>query len=875
MNEEFAALSGLLDRALDIQVSERERWLDDLPEPLPGLKLRLRELLAGEKSGELAGFLTKSPLLIANDARAADQASRAGFQPGSVIANYKLVRELGQGGMSTVWLALRTDQLIDRPVALKLPFMHLQSARFADRFARERDILARLTHPNIAHLYDAGVSAEGQPYLAMEFVSGEPLTQYCNDRRLEVTERLRLFLQVLLAVQYAHAHSIIHRDLKPSNILVREGDQVVLLDFGIAKLLVDGEQDESDFTRHGGLALTPDFASPEQICGEPLGPASDIYSLGVILYELLSGQRPYALKGTSRRALEEAILSADPCPPSNFVGKSIRGDMDAIVLMAMKKKAGERYADAAAFAEDLRRYMHDEPVSARADSLWYRAKKFAARHRAWLQGAAAAGLVVSLVIMVAGVLLVGHRKPFAPPTHSIAVLPFANMSGDPNQDYLSDGISEELLDALTHVTGLQVAARNSSFSFKGKNIEISAIAQRLNVASIVEGSVRRDGNTVRITAKLIDATTGYNLWSQSFDRSSTDLLKVQSEVATAVAQRLDVNLIGDEAAKLALGGTTNAAAYDAYLHGMQLYYQPNTGEAGYRAAAAAFTNAVDLDPRFALAYTRQAAALLRVYMVGSDAGARPALRAQARAAAERAVALAPQLGEAHLAVAISHDIGVEDRSEAAREYERALALAPGSAWVQLNYGLFSSTSGRFDAAVTAARRAVTLDPQNVDTRDALAFILTAGRRHSEALVVLQEAKALRPDSHYIEFYIVDNLLASGQIEAARQECELPAAPLDADGRHDCLAFAYHALGRYEDAVRELEQFQTQDGDSAAYRYARIYAQWGDKAAAFKWLDTAERLQDPDLSLLKVDWQFDPIRGQPQFKAVEARMHIQP
>ena len=320
----------------------------------------------------------------------------AALQSGSVVGIYRLVREIGHGGMSTVWLAMRTDELTTRPVALKLLHMHLQRARFADRFAGERDILANLTHPNIAHLYDAGISPQGQPFLAMEFVAGETITQYCESHRLGIDERLGLFLQVLAAVAYAHSQSIIHRDLKPSNILVREGDQVVLLDFGIAKLLVEGTAAETDLTRQAGAMLTPEYASPEQIKGEPLGPATDVYSLGVVLYELLSGRRPYAQANSTRRDLEDAVLWADPRRPSEAVAstmpseggsvapedlrRALRGDLDVIVLKALHKQPEHRYPTVNAFAEDIRRHLRHGAIRAartRSDS----ARTFTSRHR--------------------------------------------------------------------------------------------------------------------------------------------------------------------------------------------------------------------------------------------------------------------------------------------------------------------------------------------------------------------------------------------------------------------------------------------------------------------------------------------------------------
>ncbi|MGO9426810.1 MAG: protein kinase domain-containing protein [Steroidobacteraceae bacterium] len=339
----------------------------------------------------------------------------AALGPDSIVGIYRLVREIGQGGMSTVWLARRTDELTTRPVALKLLHMHLQRALFADRYARERDILANLTHPNIAHLYDAGISAQGQPFLAMEFVAGETLIQYCESHQLGIDERLGLFLQVLAAVAYAHSQSIIHRDLKPSNILVREGGQVVLLDFGIAKLLVEGTAAETELTRQAGATLTPEYASPEQIKGEPLGPATDVYSLGVVLYELLSGRRPYAQANSARRDLEDAVLWADPRPPSEAVAsatpdergsvapqdlrKALRGDLDAIVLKALHKQPEHRYPTVNALAEDIRCHLRHEAIRARPDTFGYRLRTLTSRHRRLAGLGIAAG-----VMLMAGAL---------------------------------------------------------------------------------------------------------------------------------------------------------------------------------------------------------------------------------------------------------------------------------------------------------------------------------------------------------------------------------------------------------------------------------------------------------------------------------------
>jgi TolB-like protein/Flp pilus assembly protein TadD len=468
----------------------------------------------------------------------------------------------------------------------------------------------------------------------------------------------------------------------------------------------------------------------------------------------------------------------------------------------------------------------------------------------------------------------GTDSAFAPPAHSIAVLPFVNMSGDPKQDYFSDGISEELLNALSQLNDLQVIARTSSFSFKGQDLDVSAIARKLNVGSILEGSVRRAGNTVRITAQLINTVTGFHLWSQTYDRNLTDILKVQSEVATSVAQQLEAKLVANEANKMDVGGTKNAEAYDIYLQGSQLLVTTESGEARYRAALALFDQAIVLDPNYAAAYTKRAFTLVCIRAASVNLENRKHEAEEAMAAAQHAIALAPGFAEAHLTLAIVLDGGF-DFTGAAREYDRALALAPGSARVQGLFSLSAAAMGHFAPAITAAERSVSLDPQSFWHHLFLARVLNRARRYGDALTAFKEAQALNPASHMIEAeIIIDNVLASGQIEQARQQCESPSALLNEDDRHQCLALAYHASGRQADAEREFAEYRAL-GDSMAYQYAGIYAQWGDNVEALQWLSKAERLRDPGLVDMKVDWQLDPIRNEPQFKAIEARMRFPP
>ena len=398
---DWATLRELLDTAIELDPSSRASWIDALAPRYDALKPRLRALVAqADDTAALARLDAPPRIETAQFAPGPSRAEDEDVRAGARIGPYRLIRSIGEGGMGTVWLAERTDMLQRRPVALKLPHGAWRRAALAERMAREREILATLNHPNIARLYDAGVDASGQPYLALEYVEGERIDAYCTGNALDVPARLRLFLQVTRAVAHAHANLVVHRDLKPANILVAADGTVRLLDFGIAKLLEEGTARETELTQLAGRALTPDYAAPEQILGEPIGTAADVYALGVVLFELVSGVRPYAMKRDSRAALEEAILHVEPPRPSSVatepkLRKVLRGDLDTIVLKALKKTPGERYGTADALADDVERHLQSRPVVAQPDSAAYRVRKFVARNR--LAVGAGASILVAVV----------------------------------------------------------------------------------------------------------------------------------------------------------------------------------------------------------------------------------------------------------------------------------------------------------------------------------------------------------------------------------------------------------------------------------------------------------------------------------------------
>jgi TolB-like protein/Flp pilus assembly protein TadD len=454
---------------------------------------------------------------------------------------------------------------------------------------------------------------------------------------------------------------------------------------------------------------------------------------------------------------------------------------------------------------------------------------------------------------------------FSPPPHSIAVLPFVNMSGDKEQEYFSDGLTEELLNSLAEINELQVAARTSSFYFKGKDVDLGTVAHKLNVGAVLEGSVRRSGHTIRITAQLINAVTGFHLWSKTYDRDLGDVLKLQTEIATAVASALKVTLLGDVAAKVELGGTSNSGAFDAYLREAKAYSSKHEAKE-IPAAIAAYTEAIRLDPHYALAFAARSIALATY--TAAEAATKAAMREgfdKAQADARQALALAPDLAWAHLALANVSELGTLDFTQASDAYKRALALAPGNAEVLRLSGKFAAYMGQFDAAVAAARRAVVLDPLARASHSVLGRTLYVAHRYQEAIDALAEVLSLDPDYKDTYAYRGFAYYGAGDLQSARASCETQP---DYWGNQYCLAITYDRLGRHADAEAELAKMKAVVGDTASYQYATVYAQWGNRAQALDWLETALRVRDPGLEFLKTDPLLDPLRKEPRFQAIE-------
>ena len=487
-------------------------------------------------------------------------------------------------------------------------------------------------------------------------------------------------------------------------------------------------------------------------------------------------------------------------------------------------------------------------------------------------------LCVAIVLLLTNTF-VPHSGPapaVSPPAHSIAVLPFTNMSGDKEQDYFSDGLSEELLNSLARINELQVAARTSSFHFKGEHADLSTIAQKLNVASVLEGSVRRSGHTIRVTARLSSALTGYHLWSQTYDRDLGDVLKLQTEIANAVADALKVTLLGDVAAKIEVGGTRNPAAFDAYLHASSAYrrFGPlnlaagGGNKEGLQAAIDAYTEAIRADADYALAYAGRSLAFAdfaRALVSGPDVGG---YLDRAQVDARKAVALAPDLADAHLALA-NFLVGSLELAGALQEYERAHALAPGDARVLREYGAFVVLIGRTETGLAAARRLLVLDPLNSMNHFGLGVSLTFMQRYGDAIRAFGDAKALGQDDVSVNMWLGIAYYLSGDFENARATC---ARAGEINGPW-CLSMVYEKLGRHAEAEAMLAKIRGLAGDRFAEGYADVYAQWGDTARALDWLEAAVRVRDPYLAYTKINPFFDPLRKEPRFQAIEQALRF--
>jgi serine/threonine protein kinase len=734
---------------------------------------------------------------------------------GHRLGAYRIVREIGRGGMGTVFLAARADGQFEKQVAIKLLKRGTDTDEIVRRFRAERQILAQLEHSSIARLIDAGTTEDGLPYFVMEFVSGNPITTYVREHRLTIQQRLELFLKVCAAVERAHHDHIVHRDLKPSNILVNVEGEPKLLDFGIAKLLEPGD-DALEVTATNQQRFTPSCVSPEQTRGEPVTIATDIYSLGALLYELLTDQTPhrFSTKRPSSEELARVVCDEEPIAPSAAVSdrdiqRELHGDLDNIALCALRKEPERRYSSVNAFAEDVWRYLNKRPVEARPNTTIYRVQRFLARNRnAGFQfGLIAALLIAALVFLVSPHLRrmilpsAATSQPSAPMGEkSIAVLPFDSFNNEKDSSYFVDGVQDDILTDLAKVADLKVISRNAVSSYRGdakKNVR--EIGNALGVAHVLQGSVQRSDGRVRVNAQLIDTRTNAQVWAESYERKVDDLFALQSELAQAIVAQLKATLSPSERAAIESRPTQDMVAYDLYLKARDAIFQfASKGGVNWKEADTLLDSAIARDPKFTLAYCLQSKANVNLYRYIEHT---PERLARAEKAAAKAMELAPDLADSHLALAEYYYNGFRDYARAQSELNIAAPALKGNAEFLVIAQVTERRLGRWKDAVRDGEKAVTLNPGDPIYVGVLLETYNALRKYSEMDLAADKAIARLPaeSTSSIWGHKVDSALARGELVEARNS--IHAAPNSAEWKDSMLAQIAYYERRFADAAQ--------------------------------------------------------------------------
>ncbi|HEY1340758.1 MAG TPA: protein kinase [Bryobacteraceae bacterium] len=755
------------------------------------------------------------------------------FSAGTKLGPYEILSLLGEGGMGEVWKA--RDTRLGRTVAIKR-----LTGEHTGRFQAEARSIAALNHPNICQIYDVG-----QDYIVMEHVDGAPLRG-----PLPVAEAVRLALQIASALEEAHGQHILHRDLKPANILITSKGDAKLLDFGLAKPLAGGA---SDITRtlEGTLAGTPAYMSPEQVKGLELDERSDLFSFGAILAEMITGRSPFR-----RETVAETLSAVLRDTPD--LGAEVPSELAAVLRRLLAKDARDRYPSIAAARASLK----ELPT------------RKAAVPRRW-RAIAAAGIVVAGLDAVWFVVGSGvWRRLSGPPAiRSIAVLPLDNYSGDPQQDYFAEGMTDELTTELATISQLRVISRGSAMQFKGRNRPPTPeIAKALSVDAIVEGSVIRSGDKVRITAQLIDARADKHLWAHSFERSSPDVLALQDELASSIAHEIRVQLTPAEQSRLSTARRVVPQAYDAYLKGRYWFNRPS--DENLNRAIAQFEESVKLDADFVPALSGLSDGYL---WAGYNEGVFTATEARPKSkeTAEKAIGLDPNSAEAHTSLANFKLWYEYDWAGSEAEFRRALALNPNYAFAHDQFSLGLAFQSRFEESIAEGKRAMELDPLSPQIAlDAMNAFAMSGR-YEEAKELVKRAVDLDPSYFFSRWAYGWIALQAGKAGEAVPELEKAKAMESPAFVAAWLGYAYGASGDRARAMAALEEVNRRSlhGYVPPFNLALVYLGLGDRSRALDYLERALAADSQWLGWLKNDRVFQPIRSEPRFQALVKKVRL--
>jgi serine/threonine protein kinase/Tfp pilus assembly protein PilF len=778
------------------------------------------------------------------------------------VSHYSILDRLGAGGMGEVYLA--EDTVLNRRVAIKfLPNDSLADPQANRRLIREAQAAAKLDHPNICTIHEVGEEAD-RCFIVMEYVEGETLASRIRNKRLDLNECLEIAVQVADALAAAHSQGITHRDIKPQNIMLTSHHQVKVIDFGLAKVirdksLVDSEAVTESLITSGAIVGTITYMSPEQVRGESLDARSDIFSFGAVLYEMVTGDQLFAA-GSAAMTIT-AVVSRKP-PALTQYSSNVPDELERIVSKALQKEREERYQTIRELLNDLRSLKHhlefeeelkrsgapladaktkrlSEFTSPRTESkLEYLVNRIKHHRRNLIIGLSA----FVLAVVVAAYFFYLPNTPKA--IDSIAVLPLTNVSGDSSADYLSDGISEALINSLTELQQLRVIARTTAFRYKGKDVDPLAVGRELKVRAVLMGRMRQIGDTLNIQVDLVDAATGAQLWGKEYERKVSDILSVKRLIARDVTGKLRLGLSGQQQQKLSKGDTANPEAYEFYLRGC--YFRNRRTADDLRKAIEQFQQAIDLDPNYALAYVGMSDSyvLLEQYAGTPSSETLP----KARAAIERALEIDDSLAEAHTSLA-----RIEGQSwnndEAEREYKRAIVLNPNYATAHHWYGMFLRNRGRFDEAMPEIKLAKELDPLSPGIGAALAGTLYMKGEQDAAIEEAKKVIELDPKQPIAHWTLGIFYRLQGRYGEAIAE-EVKAVELS--GRASLylseLGVCYAAAGNRAGALELLKEVEEKYNrrEAVGLYVADVYAELGNKDQAFAWLEKDFQAHDGQL-----------------------------